>query len=123
MADPRHLLGHAAEEAVARWLNASGWAVLDRRVRPNGCGELDLVAVDRRDTLVGIECRARQTDRAGSPAESVDPHRVARLRLALVAYAAAGDVPHRGLRIDLVTARPETDGSGRWRLTRIEGVG
>jgi putative endonuclease len=123
MADPRHLLGRAAEEAVARWLSAFGWEVLDRRVRPNGRGELDLVAIDPRDVLVGIECRARQTDRAGRPAESVDRRRVARLRLALVAYAAASSARHRGLRVDLVTARPETGGSGRWRLTRIEGVG
>jgi Holliday junction resolvase-like predicted endonuclease len=73
--------------------------------------------------LVGIECRARRTDRAGLPAESVDRRRVTRLRLGLVAYAATANVWHRGLRIDLVTARPETDGSDRWRLTRIEGVG
>lgn len=123
MADPRHLVGRAAEEAVARWLSTSGWQLLDRRIRPDGCGELDLVAVDPRRVLVGIECRARHTDRAGGPAESVDRRRVARLRLALVAYAAASGARHSGLRIDVITAQPEHGASGRWRLTRIEGVG
>jgi Holliday junction resolvase-like predicted endonuclease len=123
MADPRHLTGLAAEEAVAHWLSAAGWHVLERRCRPAAGAELDIVALDPRGVLVGIECRARRSDRAGSPAESVDGRRVARLRRAVAAYAATSGVRHRGLRIDLVSARPEPGGAGRWRLARVEGIG
>jgi putative endonuclease len=123
MPDPRHLVGHAAEAAAARWLSGMGWHVLDRRARPKGHGELDLVAVDPRGVLVGIECRARHTDRFGSAAESVDRRRVDRLRRALAAYAVAGTARHRGLRIDLITAQPEPGGTDRWRLRRTEGIG
>ena len=123
MADPRHRLGLDAEDAAARWLSAVGWHVLARRCRPGAGGELDLVALDPLGMLVGIECRARRSDRAGRPAESLDGRRIARLRLALAAYAAASGMRHRGLRVDLVTARPDRDARERWRLARIPGIG
>ncbi len=123
MSDPRHLIGHAAEAAVARWLSEAGWRVIDRRARPKGHGELDIVAMDPQGVLVGIECRARHTDRFGRAGESVDRRRVDRLRRALAAYAANGAAPHLGLRIDLVTARPEQGDAARWRLRRTVGIG
>lgn len=123
MADPRHLTGIATEEAVSRWLGGAGWRVLDRRCRPGAGAELDIVALDPRGTLVGVECRARRSPRTGSPAETVTPGRVARLRRAVSAYAVTSGVRHRGLRVDLVSASPEPGGTNRWRLVRIEGIG
>lgn len=119
MADPR-LLGPRAEQATAAWLAATGWTVLERNWR---CaqGELDLVCRDPGGALVGVEVKCRASRRAGSPLESLDPRRVARLRTALGRYAAASCArPGRGLRIDLVAVTPA--GDGRWRLKRLERV-
>lgn len=124
MADPRHVLGRAAEAAVERWLCAAGWTVLDRRVRPAaGTGEIDLLAVDPSGVLVAVEVRARHTARAGRAAASLDARRVRRLGRALATVGAmSGQRRHAGLRTDLVTAEP-TGVPGQWRLTRIPGVG
>lgn len=120
MADPRHLLGLRAEEAVAVWLTGQGWQVLARRWR---CakGELDLVCRDGAGTLVGVEVKSRRTARAGTPADGVDRRRVARLRLALVAFQAQRSEPAHAMRIDLVTAIPLTGESG-WRVVRIPTI-
>ncbi|HET7686027.1 MAG TPA: YraN family protein [Candidatus Limnocylindria bacterium] len=122
MGDPRHVLGLAAEEAVAGWLAAAGWQILARRWKvPEG--ELDLVALDPDAVLVGVEVRARRTTRTGGAAASLDRRHVARRRAALVRYVAAGAPPHRGLRLDLVTVEPAHDEAGRrWCATRLPAI-
>ena len=122
MADPRHRLGVVAESAVADWLTAAGWRVIARRSRALGGGEIDLIAMDPADTLVGIEVRARRTGRAGIGTESVDARKAAGMGRTLGAVAATCGVPHRGLRLDLVSVRPEPGEPGLWRLVRFPGL-
>lgn len=120
MGDPRHVLGLAAETAVAAWLTDAGWQVVERRAR-SASGEVDLLAIDPDAVLVAVEVRARRSARAGRAAESVDPRRVGRLRRTLASLAAVAP-PHRGLRVDLVTVEPMRDAPGRWRIRRIPGL-
>jgi putative endonuclease len=122
MGDPRHLLGVAAEAAVAGWLIDAGWQVVARRARSPTGGEVDLVALAPDRTLVAIEVRARRSRRAGAAAMTVDLARVARLRRTLAAVAVGGKHGHRALRVDLVTVEP-SDAPGRWRVVRLPGIG
>jgi putative endonuclease len=119
MSDARHELGRRAEETVAAWLTGSGWRILGHRWR-GPRGELDLVCLDPDGVLVGVEVKLRSAGRAGSGAESVDRRRVARLRVALAAYAARGTVAYRDVRLDLVTLAPADE--GRWRVRRLPGI-
>ncbi len=121
MGDPRHQLGLAAEAAVAAWLTAAGWRVVERRARSPTGGEVDLVAIDPDRTLVAIEVRARRTRRTGAAAATVDARRVARLGRTLGAIAASGRHAHRALRVDLVTVEPSEE-RGRWCLARVPGI-
>jgi putative endonuclease len=120
VADPRHALGRRAEEAAAGWLVRTGWTVLERRWRC-AAGELDLVCRDTGGALVGVEVKLRRTGRAGSAAESIDRRRLARLRVALGAYASGrrDSTPPSAVRIDLITV--ERDGD-RWRLRRVPAI-
>ena len=122
MGDPRHLLGLAAEAAVAAWLTDAGWRIVERRARSPSGGEVDLVAIDPDRTLVAIEVRARRSRRTGSVAATVDARRVARLGRTLGAIAASGRHPHRALRLDLVTVEPSEE-RGKWRLVRVPDIG
>jgi putative endonuclease len=122
MGDPRHVLGLAAETAVAAWLSAAGWRVVEHRARSPTGGEVDLVAIDPHHTLVAIEVRARRSRRTGAAAVTVDPRRVARLGRTLAAIAASGRHPHGELRLDLVTVEP-SDMAGHWHLVRVPGIG
>lgn len=120
MPDPRHALGERAEEAAAAWLSARSWTILARRWRcPEG--ELDLVALDPGGVLVAIEVKLRRTGRAGDALESIDRHRLRRLRTALVRFRAAAARPmSEEMRIDLVTLRP--GGPGAWRLAHHRAI-
>jgi putative endonuclease len=122
MGDPRHDLGLAAEAAVAGWLTAAGWRVVDRRARSSTGGEVDLVAIDPDRTLVAIEVRARRSRRTGEAAVTVGARRVARLGRTLAAIGASGRHAHRALRVDLVTVEPSAE-PGSWCLVRVPGVG
>ena len=120
MPDPRHALGERAEEAAATWLSARGWTIRARRWRCQE-GELDIVAHDPDQVLVGIEVKVRRTGRAGSPLETIDRRRLRRMRAALGRFGAAS--PHaarNGLRVDLVAIQP--DGLGRWRLIHHRAI-
>jgi len=123
MGDARHELGIAAEQAVATWLGSAGWLVLARRHRSRAGGEVDLIAIDPDDVLVAIEVRARSTDRTGTGSETIDARRTARLGRTLGEFAALTGTPHRGLRIDLVTATPAVGSSAAWLLRRLPGIG
>lgn len=123
MPNPRHLLGLAAEDAVARWLTDAGWTIVGRRIRSGGGGEVDIIGIDRDRVLVAVEVRARTTARTGDAAETVDAARIARLGRTLAAVAARQRIGAAGLRVDLVTAQPEPGEIGRWRLRRTAGIG
>ena len=123
MADPRHSFGSQAEDLVASWLVASGWRVLARRYRSPGGGEVDLVALDPRGTLVGLEVRARRSARAGPPEDTVDARHAARIGRSLAAFGASGVARHVGLRVDLVAVDREPGAPVRYRLRRFPAVG
>ena len=100
MVDPRRALGAAGEERAAAWYEARGYAILHRNWRCRD-GELDLVARRGRE-LVFVEVKARRTDRFGTPAEAVTPHKQRRLRRLAGCYVEATGA--RGaLRFDVVS--------------------
>lgn len=118
---PRQKTGLDAERAVATWLTDRGWTVVATRFR-RPVGELDLVAIDPGRVLVGVEVKARHTNRTGSPVESVDRRRIRRMRATLVAFVAelpAGALRASGLRIDLAAVLPEPGG---WRIRLLQGI-
>ncbi|MEP7081743.1 MAG: YraN family protein [Chloroflexota bacterium] len=123
MADPRHRFGRLAEETTAAWLEGCGWTVLARRYRSAGGGEVDLVMLDPRRALVGIEVRARHSRRAGSPEETVDSRRVRRIARSLAAFAAGAGLSHTALRVDLVAAEPVESRADHLRLRRLPDIG
>ena len=123
MTDPRHRFGSLAEDAVAAWLEEAGWILLARRYRTAGGGEVDLVMLDPRRVLVGVEVRARHSRRTGSPEETVDARRGRRIARTLAAFAGRAGVSHVGLRVDLVAVEPAGPGAGQYRLRRLPDIG
>lgn len=114
-------IGLRAEEATAGWLESSGWRIVARRHR-TPWGELDIVAVDPRGTLVGVEVKLRRHARSGSGPESVDGRRLRRLTAALAGFAARAAWRGRQLRLDLVVLAPGP-AETRWRLRHYRDIG
>ncbi len=113
----RQTLGRVAEELVAGRLEAAGWWIVDRNVRPSEVrGELDLIAVDGA-ALVFVEVKARRLGSVAGPerpAAAVGPRKRTQVRRLAAAWLRdrGYDVPrHRELRFDVVGVR--LDAAGR----------
>jgi putative endonuclease len=115
----RRISGDLAEQAVARHLAALGWTILGRNVRV-GRSEVDIVARDPTATLVIVEVRSRSGSGLGTPEETVDGGKVARLyaaawQLARGSHPTQDAAVTKGTyRVDLVSVVRGNDGI--WRL-------
>jgi putative endonuclease len=98
---PRQRLGDFGERQAALLLAGRGHEVIARGWRCPA-GELDLVTLDG-DELVFVEVRTRRGERLGTPEESIDERKAARL-LALGEQFIAAHPAYDGRiwRIDLV---------------------
>ena len=98
--DYRRTLGRKGEDIAAAHLAGLGYEIVARNVRTR-YGELDIVARDG-ETLVFVEVRTRRDDRLGSPEESVDARKQAKLVALAEAYLATLSEPPAACRIDVV---------------------
>lgn len=64
-------------------------------------GEIDLI-MEKKDTLVFVEVRERQSNRYGSPAETVTPRKQARIAKAALMFIKAHHLYNKNLRFDIV---------------------
>lgn len=93
------LRGRQAEDAVAAWYQAKGFAILARRLK-TGAGELDLIVADAA-TIAFVEVKARP--HARSAIESVTLRQQSRLAGAAAVALARNPAWHRDqTRFDVV---------------------
>lgn len=96
MSEARQTLARRAEANVAALLRGRGFVVLGTNVRV-GRLELDVIA-RRRDLLVVVEVRARSSAAFGSPLDTIDAAKVARVRRATARWL-DGRPDLRGVRV------------------------
>lgn len=96
----RRAAGLAVEDEVAAWLEARGYAVLDRNFLVRG-GEVDLV-VATDEVLAFVEVRSRVSDAHGRPEETVGRTKIRRVVTAARHWLARHDPGDRDLRFDVV---------------------
>lgn len=114
----RKALGQYGEDIAADFLVAAGMEIIERNYRcPHG--EIDIVARDE-GTLVVCEVKTRRGRQYGSPLESVTPQKAKRLRRLLGYWLEHHDVPHVGVRIDVVGI--VVPAKGRAQVERVQGV-
>jgi len=101
--DGRGELGRRGEALAAEALRARGLRIVERNFRCRA-GEIDLIALDGR-TLVFVEVRSRRGDGAGTPLESVDGRKQARVARVARHYLAARGHRERDVRFDVVGVR------------------
>jgi putative endonuclease len=78
-------LGQRGESAAARYLKRRGYRILAQGDRSRW-GEIDLIAVDKKRTIVFVEVKTRQSADAGHPSEAVDDGKQGRLTRLAVTY-------------------------------------
>ncbi|HEX7005297.1 MAG TPA: YraN family protein [Trueperaceae bacterium] len=110
---------HWAEELAREYLSARGYELLAENYPVRG-GEIDLI-MRHGEEIVFIEVRQRRNSDFGSPAESLDPRKLARLRRAARIYLARtfgrDDLP---VRMDAVLVLGDRDDN---RVEHLVGIG
>lgn len=114
---PRRRLGDAGEEAAAEHLRAGGYQIVARNHRCRA-GEVDLVA-EKGDLLVFVEVRTRSSALFGSPEETVDARKQARVIRAARDFLARWRGPERGARFDVIALVDDPAGV---RLVHLPGA-
>ena len=117
MPDPRATLGRRAEELTCAHLGRLGFEIIARNAR---VGRLELDVIARRGPLlVFCEVRSRSSDRLMTPAQSIDPRKVARVRTAAAQWLRAARPGAVQIRFDVASVLfDEPDG----RLNYLEGA-
>lgn len=103
----RRELGQRGEVLAEAALKARGWRTLARNFRCRA-GEIDLVMVDG-PTIVFVEVRSRRGDHAGTPLESVDRRKQARVVHVARAFLTLHRLHGCAARFDVVGVRFDRD--------------
>ena len=115
----RQQLARRGEQHVAQHLTRQGYRVLGLNVRA-GRLELDVVA-ERGGLVVVCEVRSRSTDRYGTPAETINHAKIARVRAATRAWLSREGRLGQAVRLD--AAALTFDGAqGQPRMEYYEGA-
>lgn len=101
--------GDRGEAEAARYLRRKGCTLLESQWRCR-FGEIDLIARDRRGTILFVEVKLRGEDSIGLPRDFVDARKQRRLRTAAELYLAAREIDAPA-RFDV--AEVYTDAGGR----------
>lgn len=106
--------GRKAEDIACARLQQAGLALTTRNYR-SPFGEIDLV-MQERDTLVFVEVRYRSSDDFGTPAETVDARKQARLRATAEHYLQnTPRASKKACRFDIVALTGDgADGNFHW---------
>jgi putative endonuclease len=105
----RSHLGAKAEEAALRHLRAKGLRLMCRN-RANVCGELDLV-MERGETVVFVEVRARTVGSAVSSRDAVGPKKLAKVRRTAELFLRQHRLEKRKVRLDVVAVEMSHEGA------------
>jgi putative endonuclease len=108
MTRAKDAVGAYGERVAVRYLIDQGMVLLDRNWRCSG-GEVDAILRDG-DTLVFAEVKTRRGNRFGSPAESVVPAKVKRLRRLAGMWLAQARIRPREVRFDVISVLPQESG-------------
>lgn len=106
-------LGDAAETAVADWLSAKGFTIIERNWKTKSC-EIDIIA-ETQSTRYFIEVKYRSGANQGSGLEAITPKKLQQMTYAAELYATR----HRTGK-DLRLAAVSVDASGTIDLVEVE---
>lgn len=96
--------GHQGEEAAATYLLSKGYRLVARNYR-RACGEIDLIALDKK-TLVFVEVKKRASAAFGGPMGAVTPTKQRKIAQTAQYYIKENAPKFDSIRFDVVCLLP-----------------
>jgi putative endonuclease len=100
--------GKDGEQQATDYLQNIGYSIIKRNFHFGKVGEIDLIAKDG-DTIVFIEVKARNSDKFGSPLESITPSKQKKIVAVARGYLMVNNIVDTDLRFDVIAIDKSTD--------------
>lgn len=94
-------LGNFGEKQAARYLKSKNYRILHQNYRCR-YGEIDIIAKDKKNTLVFIEVKTRSSERYGRGMESVTLQKQQKLKKTSLYFLQKSKIFFKGLRFDVI---------------------
>lgn len=78
--------GEIGENIAADYIQKIGYKIIERNIHFSKNCELDIIAIDKSNTLVAIEVKTRKTEICGSPLEAITPTKYKNIKTGLISY-------------------------------------
>lgn len=105
MANNREI-GAKGEDLAVQYLEKLGYKILERNVHFSRACELDIVALDKKGTLVCVEVKTRRSNSCGTPLEAITRTKFMNIRKGLYSYLS--EHPYKSYRIDAISVMLNT---------------
>ncbi len=78
--------GEIGENIAANYIQKLGYKIIERNIHFSKSCELDIIALDKTNTLVAIEVKTRKTEICGTPFEAITPTKYKNIKSGLINY-------------------------------------
>ena len=79
-------LGENGENIAAEYLKKKGYKIIERNRHFSRSCEIDIIALDKKNTLVFVEVKTRKTDLCGNPLEAITKTKYNHIKTGLYSY-------------------------------------
>jgi len=91
--------GQLGEDLAAKYLEENGYKILERNKRFSRACEIDIIALDKKKTLVFVEVKTRSSDVCGIPFEAITKTKYQHIKTGLFSYLSENP-QYKNYRID-----------------------
>lgn len=95
-------IGNYGEEAAAKFLQKSGFKILERNYRYSRLCEIDIIAKNK-DTIVFVEVKTRTSTSFGHPFEAINKSKLSNVFKAGLFYLQNTQESYKNYRIDIIS--------------------
>lgn len=78
--------GALGEDKAVKYLEDNGYTIIERNRHFSRACEIDIIALDKKKTLVFVEVKTRKTEFLGSPMEAITKTKYQNIRTGLFTY-------------------------------------
>ena len=78
--------GTLGEDKAVKYLEDNGYTIIERNRHFSRACEIDIIALDKKKTLVFVEVKTRKTEFLGSPMEAITKTKYQNIRTGLFTY-------------------------------------
>jgi len=95
-------IGRQGEDLACKYLEKIGYKILERNIHFSRYCELDIIALDKKNSLIAIEVKTRKTDICGEPLEAITTKKYKNIKLGLYSYLQKHP-EYKNFRIDAIS--------------------